>query len=380
MQRKAHTARDGIMASPDPKTAAAGTPITVTKNEKMLRIMRHEFRDPQGKFDPKPATEYLGTLLPEQVKLLQSYPREKYIGKDRLVVFITALKNAPNKEMCADMGTGTPAVKSNAKFAVFHCDTKKTITLVCYTEEFFLSLNHPKLDARKETTPTVYKLSAMDMSQDKEGNHVSIFNRISLTNGDALSGGSLNPPKYPNSIHGMINSTGCWMLFRNYNWYKPKQLDFVKAYLRYRKDEKMGKTTDWLGMLQALGYRETEGVSAKQRFLAWEANWAYARFLKDIVGIDYFSNSKYVNDLNTKDDVYRPVFPAGNAGVADNHHSVKGAREQKGTSFTMAETLLKNGNALGFPPATKFAPFWGKHTVDLEKTSWADLYVYDGAT
>ena len=368
------------MASPEPKTAAAGSPITVTKNDKMHRIMRHEFRDKQGHFDPKPATDYIKTLSEQQVKLLQSYPREKYVGKDRLVVLVTVPQNAPKKQMCADMGPGTPAVESNATFAVFHCDTKKAVTLVCYTEEFFLSPNRPKLDPRKTTKPTVYKLSAMDMSQDPDGNHVSIFNRISLTNGDALSGGSLNPPKYPNAIHGMINSTGCWLLFRNYNWYKPKQLDFVKAYIQHRKDKKMGKDTDWLGVLQGLGYRETESDAAKLRFLAWEANWAYAWFLKDVVGIDYFSNSIYVNDINTDDSTYRPIFPTANAPSADNHHSLQGARKQKDPSFRMTETLLKNGNALGFPPAKKFAPFWGKHTDNLETTSWADLYVYDGSS
>jgi len=207
-----------------PQTAAAGQRITVTREPKLVRIMRHEFSNGSG-FDPAPLHKYLSTLSVEQVRLLWKTAHE-YDGKHRLVVFVTHDPAGTAKPMCADLCDRPPTpVLSNARFAVFHCNGEgnKAIELVCYTEEFVLNRHYPKPVARTEGAPRCYKISAMNMTNVPEDEGDAIWHRVSTVNangtGIAIHGGEPKQDRNtglvyvpaPNALHGMINTiaAGC---------------------------------------------------------------------------------------------------------------------------------------------------------------------------
>lgn len=352
------------------QSAAAGDRITVTKNPKMHRIMRHEFHNGIY-FDPVPLHNYLASLTREQVRLLMTYPKQKYENKHRLVVFIT-LDPSVNSLMCADKcdAASTP-IHSNSHFAVFHCNgVASRVELVCYTKEFNLFAHRPPLEARNTAEPKVYKVSAMNMSHVPEGEGDVIWHRISKIGnndvGTAIYGGDAHHA--PNSLHGMINTMGCWMLFRNYNWYKPKQAEFFEAYQDYRKGRNFDET------LVQLGYNEIDDGLRVTRFLSWERNYAYTWFTRDIVGIDYFSIDPNINEFNVNDSVQPATFPPVPTPTSYNAHDWN-ARHHDDAHFAMTKALWTT-NELGFQTADDFATFTGSQTYKLESKSWADVYVY----
>jgi hypothetical protein len=399
-----------------PLTAAADSLITVTTKPEMHRIMRHEFSTLGSDFNPDPLHAYLRTLTTQQTQLLMSYPLEKYPGQQRLVVFITLLdQTATKKLMCADLcDTPSTSVLSNARFAVFWCNgTKNTVELVCYTEEFYLPKppTSPTPNRRDAAKPTVYKISAMRMSEAAAGEGFTIWNRVSTVDkgggdvGTAIYGGqSVKDPetgvitaKAPNSLHGFINTKGCWMLFRNHNWYKEKQAQFMEVYQEYRRNN-----SKWTGKMANevtdLGYGDADGrrygekdidkpgmEELRRRFLGWEKNFAYPWFIRDVIGIKYFSKYEWVNEDNIYDSVQLERYPAPKTqdevdSMLDNFHSLDGRRKydqrKKQAPFKM-DGGLWDDNALGFSTAKDFAAFAGNKTYHLERSSWADLYVYD---
>ena len=372
------------------KTAAQAAQILVTKNARLLRIMRHEFHE-GNVFNPKLPTDYLGTLLPAQVRLLQSYPKDKYKGKPRLVIFITKDPNIEKLElpMCAVELNKYEKITSNCHFAVFHCDgttqSKQNISLVCYTREFCLDLHPPKkFELQNAQSPTLYKISAMNMSGVSSGEGDTVWNRISLVEKDdkgvAIYGGEsvLNPKtqkmegRAPNAMHGMINTKGCWMLFRNYNWYKEKQKQFLEIYLKYARNKYNYESVD--GDLQGL-YGEPEKRDRKLRFEDLERNYAYMWFTYDVMGVKYFSHDPSVNETNIDDSKKLDIFPVPTfSSHPANSHSW-GSRHSAVPSFEMTDDLWQK-NALGFQAAEQFAPFTGHEVKNLEKRSWADVYFY----
>ena len=370
------------MAGVEVRSAAGGQQIWITERTEMLRIMRHEFSNGTD-FDPAPLAQYLSTLTVEQVKLLMSYPFEKYTGKHRLVAFITLDEKNTDLPMCADQcdPPASTLIRSNSHFALFHCNgVAQRVSLVCYTKEFNLFAGRPTLDKRDATMPTVYKISAMDMTGIPSTEGDTIWNRVSKVGhndqGTAIYGGDATHA--PNSMHGMINTAGCWMLFRNYNWYKPKQTEFIHVFQQYRSAG--NKMTDPLRhRLKELGYGEALN-DVQSRFFGWERNYAYTWFTRDIIGIDYFSQNPFVNEDNIYDSVqlaeYPPVPPPELVGVMDyNSHNWQ-KRHAKEKTFKLGADLWKKGNALGFQAAEGFTPFLGRVINKLESTSWADLYVY----
>lgn len=359
------------------QTAAVGDRIIVTDNPQMHRIMRHEFSTGTA-FDPAPLHGYLATLTREQVRLLLSYPREKYLGKQRLVAFITLDPTNTNLPMCADKcDDNATLINSNSHFALFRCDgAAQMVSLVCYTKEFNLFAGRPPLDKRDAAKPKVYKLSSMNMSHVPSGEGDTIWNRVSTVGpgdqGTAIYAGDASHA--PNSLHGMINTAGCWMLFRNHNWFMPKQAEFIKVYQEFRRS-KSGMTPELRLRLNVLGYGENDDFDIDGRFFDLERNYAYTWFTRDIIGIDYFSRNRNVNEINVESRLPLPVFPPPPVPAAYNSHSW-GARYATEKTFKMDASLWTN-NALGFKTAEDFAPFVGKETHHLESRSWADLYVYD---
>ena len=348
----------------------------MTQNPQMHRIMRHEFST-GTEFDPKPLHDYLATLTKEQVRLLMSYPRDKYLGKQRLVAFITLDEANIKTPLCADKcDADATAINANSHFAVFRCDgAAQMVSLVCYTKEFNLFSGRPTLDAKDTPNPTVYKISAMNMSYVPSGEGDTIWNRVSrVVGGDkgvAISGGT--PKKAPNSLHGMINTQGCWMLFRNFNWHLAQQAEFLEVYRDYRRGSKAELSDDMRARLGLLGYGESD-VEIDRRFLSLERNYAYTWFTRDIIGIDYFSTNPYVNETNTDGASIPSIFPVPPTPTGYNSHSW-GSRHAVEKSFKMGPGLWTD-NALGFKTAEDFSFFAGEETYHLESKSWADLYVY----
>ena len=369
------------MAWVDVKTAAGGQQIWVTEKPEMLRIMRHEFRDGTD-FDPKPLCQYLATLTREQVRLLMSYPKEKYLGKQRLVIFITLDPNI-SLPMCADQCDSVATlINSNSHFAVFHCDgATQMVSLVSYTKEFNLFNHRLTLERRDAAAPKVYKISAMNMSHVASGEGDTIWNRVSTVGrndiGTAIYGGDAQHA--PNSLHGMINTAGCWMLFRNYNWYSVRQAEFLQLYRDYRRNPKIDKTGELAARLTGLGYGDVGRDPLRFRFLGWERNYAYTWFTRDVIGVDYFSKNPFVNEDNIYDSVqvaaYPPVPTEEQMETRPYNSHSWGSRHKKESSFVMDSTLWTK-NAFGFKTAEDFAPFLGATTLHLESHSWADLYVF----
>lgn len=375
--------------------AVLGPQIAITEKKELHRIMLHEFRV-GADFDPKPLRAYLSSLSPQQVRLLMSYVKDKYAGKHRLVIFITVDPKHTNKLMCADFcDGGASSVRSNAKFAVFHCDgVTETVTLVCYTEEFLLNNGKPRLFPVSTDKPKVYKVSAMDMTNVKGEGDV-IWHRVSELGpngqGIAIYGGKpyVEPTTgqvvtpAPNAMHGMINTVGCWMLFRNYNWYALKQLDFFGV---FRKVRAKGMDDQLRAQLRALGYGEILRRPIDRRFFDWERNYSYLWFTQHVVGISPFSKNPFVNESNIYDDVQLATYPTpANATAVDamaaNAHSFWDRRSgfQQGCkedpTFVFTNSLWGN-NALGFQTATGFSNFNGHITMNVEQNSWADLYAF----
>ena len=127
--------------------------VDVTTDAKLTRIMLHEFatadeRTGRIAFNPKPAEDFVGALSVQQKKTLCKIAEANPTG--RLAVFITFYDPAKKPlRMFADNGAGTPSIRPNATFTVFHCrDVEKGgVTLVCHTEHFL------RIFIRKTNTP-----------------------------------------------------------------------------------------------------------------------------------------------------------------------------------------------------------------------------------
>ena len=229
--------------------------VQVTQDSKLTRIMLHEFAKPSGTtfvFDPAPLTRYLSSLTPQQKRTLFKHSIAKPSG--RLVVFITIY---PKKDlrMTADYCEAAPSprrcVRPNATFSVFHCfdPQKGGATLVCHTEHFLPILKNNLGLKRKDGTPRkdprdtwlwIHSRQDGKLPNDwlKKSNPRPIQHKIASElpqkRNDGVIWSRIFTPRgrdimMGNTMHGMINTIGCWMLFRNYNWPDPiiKELDRV---------------------------------------------------------------------------------------------------------------------------------------------------------
>ena len=136
-----------------------------------------------------------------------------------------------------------------------------------------------------------------------------------------------------------------------------------------------GKLTgdDLTKELGRLGYADEEQLRVL-RFLHLERNYAYTWFTREIVGIDYCSTNRVLNDVNTDGAQLLPSFPVPPKPTSFNEHSFH-ARRELDRNFAMKDELWTT-NALGFRTAEGFSPFNGKETPHVEARSWADLYIY----
>lgn len=356
----------------------------ITKNPRLRRIMYHEFpsyRSGQMDLDEAPLRRYIANLSMEQQKFLAMHK----LGKDkngsprnnRLVLFMTKDPSI-SKLMGADLcDYGATSVRSNGSLAAFHCRPNERPVLVCYTEELFLNHIPPGLVFQSRTTPweqtAQHRICAM---QDIPTDAWVVWHRICRPDGADIMPGTGN--KAPNSLHGMINTVGCWMLFRNYNWPKADYAEFERCYRECYRGRKQAERYD---RLAALGYCGLDGKatdSTDQKFWGWDQNFAYSWFTHDLVGIGYFSRTGFHNDYNVDGKNKVPEYPASERWRIppdNNAHDGDQARK-KNPRFVMTNALLAAGNALGFQPADELAMNNGAKVWNVERSSWADVVFY----
>jgi hypothetical protein len=345
--------------------------IKATKLPILTKIMLHEFHQADGTFDQAPLDAYIKSLSFEQKRLLLNYKTE-----NRLVVFITLYSEAKcgskliGGDYCPKTLGPRPFIKPNATFSVFHCQgVGKNVTLVCHTEHFLLnmrnnwgtkntttfmkgtktsrsgrSLTPAQWLDKSNTEPLMFKVATW-LPQLKDGDDGVMWSVHLTPTGENIMPG--------NTMHGMINTKGCWMLFRNYNWpqaqfelmnhvynnvvrrekelhadfvtklsrplpWKPEDIDTVFAKPQLRPDRRAlllasgpplssnEKDSIAAELWWDLAYDDTTGLGAAgyktraattllsdsyEKFIGYDKNFAYAWFFRHVVGVQYFSRS-----------------------------------------------------------------------------------------
>lgn len=398
--------------------------LRITTRPELTRIMLHEFNRPEEipssrtgpddyEFAPAPLQRYLDGLSVNQKKLLLNYDVAAHDG-NRLVVFATFVKNPVNMmgaDFCTDWATSAIA---NANFAVFHCrGNTQGVELLCYTEHFLMNFNYWPAKAmvtsknagrpasewtHKDTpTPVMFKFSCATPAAGEEGTHWSIYNRIfnPKTGVDEMKG---------NTMHGMINTKGCWMLFRNYNWYREKFQQFSDIYTDLlRTDASIAQVE---GELAKHGYNvhkatpripDADGLDTSamsnslHKFAYYDFNFAFQWFFHEIVGVKYFSRNDKWNERNVHGRALENTFPLDEGGRRPPYNDAdegdyssyyiddRWAEDHKAKRPALkidADRFRKN--VLGFQPASAFVPL-GSASISkalLASSSWADLYIY----
>ncbi|MDQ3001778.1 MAG: hypothetical protein M3Y08_11025, partial [Fibrobacterota bacterium] len=371
----------------------------VTPNEKLRRIMIHEFPKDDGKgtfgFDEAAVQAELDKLTAQQRKLLATL--DPGPSGNRLVAFIT-LQKENDLRMHADICQPDAfSIKPNATFAVFHCQgAGKEVSLVCFVRHFVFNMINPETNtlvhqpqgkkkadewlARVNPTPPVFKIGCFARLGLTDG---TFWNRIYTPTGKTIMGG--------NTMHGMINTVGCWMLFRNFNF--PKQNDagtpiedeldrILNRMVRHKK------TFSKKAIRAALNNAGYDAPDSGVKFIRFDANHAYAWFFREVVGARYFSKTFFGRgEANDKHAHQLTFAKSGNQAdvdqfIKDNgdgpfiyHHIEDRLKEDK--SFKFDDSLL-GPNALGFQACKRFCDGFDKNlkASEVADRTWADLYIY----
>lgn len=351
-----------LLIQPERKLRVVG--IRPSKNPRMHRIMRHEFNAPDGSFEPAPLQKFIRDLTLAQRQLLARYPIKDPAG--RLVVFVTFHAASNGRLMGADYSpryVPTSFVRPNASFSVFWVrGPGKDVILVCHTEHFLVNMQN-SLPADRNTNTWIAGLdqNRLDPNTDKPLRFVVAMMQPQANNGDdGLPWNCIFTPKGrnimpKNGLHGQINTIGCWMLFRNFNWPRDQFEAFNWAYnnlvrprpvwkrkrqsllsqlaalrppveeallsrdLPYLRDEwktelqkhrgpldtreRRQLATEYLADtvilhergLAKLGYavrKWTDSTAGSwEKWYDYDRNFAYTWFFRDVVGLSYFSRA-----------------------------------------------------------------------------------------
>jgi hypothetical protein len=386
--------------------------IDVTSQTALTRIMLHEFatlqrqpdNDIRAVFDSSELNAYLATLTVQQKKLLLKTALQYPQG--RLVTFVTLY---PRKalRMNADWVDESNGVVPNATFSVFHCRNEprssatpkstSAITLVCHTRYFVLNIvNPPTLNwitkrvydgnkpnqwlSKATEAPILFKIAALEPSSKCDGVIWSVIL-------DAGTGENIMPG---NALHGMINTKGCWMLFRNFNWPLRVTDELDRIYRKLFRTG-LGKAAV-IAELAKAGYNiapgsEQSGYSSSyDKFLKYDRNWAYQWFFHEIVGIKYFSSDiwgykKVVNDFNVHGHEMSKSFPLNEAARSPAYNAGDEAdyayHDFDHHKLPIGSNLFRT-NALGFKTASAFAKSMHAKlsATELASCSWSDIYFF----
>ena len=188
-------------------------------------------------------------------------------------------------------------------------------------------------------------------------------------------------------MHGMINTIGCWMLFRNFNWPRSKSDEFDRIYFKLHRQDKTKATEE---ALAALGYDAPATAtqsSSPQKYYWFDRNFAYQRFFRHIVGVRYFSREFRgvfcANNRNTHGFLFENQidfaemegFAAqeGDAGFIAHDGESRRAVDKK---FEPDDSLW-GPNILGFQTADGFVSTGNEFDpTTVQPKTWADLFLY----
>lgn len=377
--------------------------IPVTDDPKLTRIMLHEFSTSAGAasvFDPGPAEAFSSLLHAQQRRLLLDRAQANPGG--RLVVLATLYDPATKRRhMRAEMFE--KAVQANATFTVFHCEDpfKRGITLICHTEHFVVNFFNPSTrewikkpvpgsgrlasDYMQRSTPKPVRY-LLGAAQPTESHDAVVYFVVCQSDGTSVMG--------KNYVHGIVNTHGCWMLFRNFNW-PPDKADAFE--LVYRRD-RVNRVANVASELASLGYDDAgqPGVrsSSEQKWFFYDRNFAYFWFCRDVVGIDYFSTKSWIerdkfpkhpfppgqlraiNEFNTHGRVFEKGFPFAQASAWRSFQGGASGYHDAGDDLKFKPTdVLWKPNAMGLRTSPGFAASPFPQSVPPAR-SWADLYFY----
>jgi hypothetical protein len=389
--------------------------IDITTLPALTRIMRHEFASPQaaqggGKgevFDPSAARAHLMSLSVQQRQLLVT--RALRYPSGTLVVLITLYTPDRARRMHADFFDSSGAVVvPNASFTVFFCRdspavpasarSTSAVTLVCHTRNFVVNtVNSPTQRwistrtyggrkpnewlAKTNGRPVRFLIAAVQPSHTF---HHVVWHTI-------YEAGSGNPLMPGNGLHGMINTQGCWMLFRNFNWPQAFRPALEKVYLQTERPGR-GRAAVIAGLVAA-GYRVKAAdppagfSSSYDKFLKYDRNWAYQWFTHEIVGVKYFADTDPwgskapVNDFNVHGSEPATTFPLSEAGKRPEYNLGDEGKlayhDGEHPKMPIGPGLFRP-NALGFQTASEFAPDLKIRLSPsaLARCAWAEVYFY----
>lgn len=376
--------------------------FSVTQVAKARRIMRHEFfREvsfARHEFNETPVLEAMDKLDPAQRKLLANH--DPGPTGNRLVALIT-LQKENNTRMHADtcprdFGGPPDSVKPNSDFMLFHVQGPgKPVTLVCFTRFFVVNMkNGPTFDlmrnplggkvaddwlARSNPKPPGFKIGAFVLPNVTDG---VFWNQIYTKNGTLVMPG--------NTLHGGINTVGCWMLFRNYNWPQkndkgePIEDKLDRIYCKIMRPRK-APLEDLLKALAEVGY---DDETSFDKFAAFDRNHAYHMFFRDIVGIKYFSRTsvgwdaandvfshqQFFSKFNDPAAIQEFIDTTGDGG--NIYHDIE-ERIKKDPGFKVDNSFIVE-NCLGFKTFSNLnnALKAGIPKAEALERTWCDLYLY----
>jgi hypothetical protein len=197
-----------------------------------------------------------------------------------------------------------------------------------------------------------------------------------------------------NYVHSVVNTHGCWMMFRNFNW-PATQADAFELLYRKDRDNKAGNIP---AALAALGYDDAgqAGIrsNSETKWFFYDRNFAYFWFCKEIVGINYFSKLSWLerdrfprhpfppgqfrsmNEHNTHERVFEKGFPLVEASNWRSFQPGLFAYHDAGDDPKFKATdALFGVNALGFRTSAGFAATSFPTNIPPDR-AWADLYFY----
>jgi hypothetical protein len=228
-----------------------------------------------------------------------------------------------------------------------------------------------------------------------------------------------------NSIHGTINTHGCWSLFRNYNWPRAHFATFEAVYRAWRADQKrpdapeafaqdfpfpddapagespkekqarISRRAKWKNRrkaqeaLVAATKGETQltpydmSLASWHKFMLFDRNWAYYFLFRDLLGLVPNRHLAFVNVMETHGFRCRGNMPdAGKPPAGEQNAFTDDAFLDK--TKTKREGLPVWGkNVFGDGPfdyaLTKRATVKGKvvfRAENLAAASHMDLYLY----
>ena len=374
--------------------------IALPDRPELKAIMLHEFsaQGQDGSFvlDTAALEQRLAQLTVEQRKLLATYDVGGRAG--RIVVFVT-FDPAKERPMFADNCSQPPmSMRANATFTAFACRGKgELVTLACHTDHFVVNTVNGDtrnlfLRPQKRNKPDQW-LSPRNPTPPRFvcGSFVAgftdgvIWSRIFTDGGvDVMPG---------NTVHGILNTKGCWMLFRNYNWPLTVRDRFFHLYTHIVRTTKPNKK-ELRRQLAAAGYdvqsEPPQPTDSPPKFLLFDLNYAYIFFFRDVVGVKFFARTstfyqRFENLKDTHGRVFAKTFSMSDLAPGEFlYHDIE-KRKKEDRSFKATDALFTD-NVLGFRTTDGFLPdsTWKRNlsAAVVKQRTWSDWYFFkpDGFT